>query len=81
MAHRKGLKKSKYKNTRATKSHRNPEKDIVVSDPKRQLIKSTLSQRYTSPLKGKVAPHESIVLHHQNHLEFDIPKNHNSKEP
>jgi hypothetical protein len=71
---------SKYEHIKATKAHPNPEKDIVVSEPERKLRKSTIAQRYTSPLKGKVVPKESTYLHHHKNLEFASPENHNSKE-
>jgi hypothetical protein len=81
LAPRKGLNKSKYEHIKATKAHPNPEKDTVVSEPERKLRKSTVAQRYTSPLKGKVVPKESTSLHHHKQLEFASPENHNSKEP
>jgi hypothetical protein len=81
LAPRKGLKRSKYEHIKATKAHPNPEKDTVVSEPERQLRKSTLAQRYTSSLKGKVAPKESTFVHFHKQLEFASPENHNSKEP
>jgi hypothetical protein len=81
LAPRKGLKRSKYEHIKATKAHPNPEKDTIVSDPERKLRKSTLSQRYTSPPKGKVAPKESTFVHFHKQLEFASPENHNSKEP
>jgi hypothetical protein len=81
LAPRKGLKRSKSEHIKATKAHPNPEKDTVVSEPERKLRKSTVAQRYTSPLKGKVVPKESTSLHHHKQLEFASPENHNSKEP
>jgi hypothetical protein len=79
-APRKGLKRSKYEHIKATKAHPNLEKDTIVSKPERKLRKFILSQRYTSSLKGKVAPKESTFLHYHKQLEFAIPENHNSKE-
>jgi hypothetical protein len=76
----KGLERSKFEHIKATKSHPNPEKDVIVYEPERQLRKSTLAQRYTSPLKGKYAPQESTFLHNHKQLEFSIPENQNSKE-
>jgi hypothetical protein len=47
---------------------------------KMHLRKSTLAQRYTSPLKGKDAHKESTFNHNQKKFEFSIPENYNSKE-
>jgi hypothetical protein len=50
-----------------------------TSEPERQLRKSIVAQRYTSPLKGKVAHKEPTSNHNHKQLEFDSPENHNSK--
>jgi hypothetical protein len=81
MAPRKGLKRSKYEHIKATRAPPNLEKGIVVFETERKLRKSTLSHRYTSPLKGKSAPQEYTFLHNHKKLEFSIPENHDSKEP
>jgi hypothetical protein len=44
-----------------------------------KLRKSIVSQRYTSPLKGKATHKEPMSNHNHKQLEFDIPENHNSK--
>jgi hypothetical protein len=80
LAPRKGFNKSIFEHSKATKDHTNPEKDTVVYEPERKLRKSIVAQRYTSPLKGKVAHQENKSNHHHKQLEFSIPGNHNSKE-
>jgi hypothetical protein len=53
--------------------------NTVVSEPKIQLRKSIVAQRYTSPLKGKVAHKEPMSNHNHKKIEFDSLENHNSK--
>jgi hypothetical protein len=76
---RKGFNRSKSENNKSKKAHSNPENNTVVSEPERKLRKSIVAQRYTSPLKGKVAHKENTSNHNHKQLEFDSPENHNSK--
>jgi hypothetical protein len=80
LAPTKGFNKSKFEHSKATKAHHNPKNDTVVSDPERKLWKSTVAQRYPSPLKGKVVHKESTSLHYHKIIEFSSPENHYSKE-
>jgi hypothetical protein len=45
-----------------------------------KLRKSTIAQRYTSPLKGKASHKEPMFNHNHKQFGFTIPENHNSKE-
>jgi hypothetical protein len=81
LAPRKGFNRSKSENRKDNKAHSNSENKIVVSESEIQLRKSIVAQRYTSPLKGKVAHKDSTSNHNHKKFEFDIPENHNSKGP
>jgi hypothetical protein len=79
LAPRKGFNRSKSENSKAKKVDSNPENNTVGSELERKLRKSTVAQRYTSPLKGKAAHQENTSNHHHKQLEFASPENHNSK--
>ena len=76
---RKGFNRSKSENRKSKKADCNPENNTLGSEIERKLRKSTVSQRYTFPLKGKVSHQENTSNHHHEQLEFASPKNHLSK--
>jgi hypothetical protein len=74
----KGFKGSKIENSKAKKDNYNPKNNTIGLELEIQIIKSIVSQRYTSPLKGKDAHQENTSNHHHEPLEFASPENHNS---